>query len=129
MNPVSKKVNSPESRTLPGVFQRLQQDNATGLMNSKEENPKQTLMNVKVSIRPSPFATTITLDVSTSASKHVIVRLTDEDGRIVRMFGWYLMKGINITSLQELKSIHNIVHVLDILDQDGTMLYNSKIIS
>jgi hypothetical protein len=60
-------------------------------------------------------------------SKHVIVRMTQVNGKIIRMFGWYLMKGTNITSINELSALEQGDYFIDIIDQEGNILFTTPV--
>ena len=85
------------------------------------------IMIPKVVVRPNPFFTSITLDVTCVIGKHVIVRMFDEDDRIVKMFSWFLVKGINITNISEVEFLPTGVYSLDIVDLEGDVLYSTNI--
>lgn len=92
---------------------------------SKVPNPEN--MIPKVVVRPNPFFTSITLDVTCAQGKHVIVRMFDEDDKIVKMFSWFLVKGINITNISEVEFLPAGVYSLDIVDLEGDVLYSTHI--
>ena len=50
-----------------------------------------------------------------------------EEGRIVKMFSWYLVKGTNVTAINELGNLNNGMFLLDIIDNEGTVLFSSKL--
>jgi hypothetical protein len=89
--------------------------------------PNQENMIPKVVVRPNPFFTSITLDVTCAQGKHVIVRMFDEDDKIVKMFSWFLVKGINITNISEVEFLPAGVYSLDIVDLEGDVLYSTQI--
>ncbi|HUQ66379.1 MAG TPA: hypothetical protein VM101_09495 [Flavitalea sp.] len=84
-------------------------------------------MITKVTVRPNPFYTVLTLDVSCENNRSIIVRMFNEAGRIVKMFSWYLVKGTNVTSINELSSLENGSFLLDIIDNEGAVLFSSRI--
>lgn len=84
-------------------------------------------MITKVTARPNPFSTVITLDVICDYSRHVIVRMFDEDGKIIKMFSWYLVKGTNVTAINDLRSIGSGTYVIDIIDNEGSVLYSTAV--
>jgi hypothetical protein len=51
----------------------------------------------------------------------------NEDGRIVKMFSWYLVKGTNVTAINELGNLDNGLFLLDIIDNEGNVLYSNKL--
>jgi hypothetical protein len=89
--------------------------------------PNSEIMIPKVVVRPNPFFTSITLDVTCAQGKHVIVRMFDEDDKIVKMFSWFLVKGINITNISEVQFLPTGVYSLDIVDLEGDILYSTNI--
>ena len=84
-------------------------------------------MITKVTVRPNPFYTVLTLDVACDSNRNIIVRMFNEAGKIVKMFSWYLVKGTNVTSINELSNLDNGLFLIDIIDNEGTVLYSSKI--
>ena len=112
---------------LSNVFRRLQNvlsaDNQHGTV---QEMP--FIMITKITVKPNPFSTTITLDISCDQSRHVIVRMSEKNGPIVKLFSWYLMKGTNVTAIQELKCIEDGNYIIDILDQEGAVLYSTDVV-
>jgi hypothetical protein len=94
---------------------------------SPSEVPNSQIMIPKVVVRPNPFFTSITLDVTCAQGKHVIVRMFDEDDKIVKMFSWFLVKGINITNISEVEFLPTGIYSLDIVDLEGDVLYSTHI--
>ena len=82
---------------------------------------------MKVTTRPNPSFTSVTLDVTSDQNKHIIVRLFDEAGKIIKMLGWYVMKGSNVTSINDLNILSNGKYFLDIIDSEGTVLFNTML--
>lgn len=81
----------------------------------------------KVNMRPNPFFTALTLEVSSSQNKQVIVRLMSPEGQIMKLFGWYLLKGTNVTTINELGSLRGGEYQLDIMDNIGGLLYSGPL--
>ena len=84
-------------------------------------------MITKVTVRPNPFYTVLTLDVACDSNRSIIVRMFNEAGKIVKMFSWYLVKGTNVTSINELSNLEKGLFLLDIIDNEGTVLFSSRI--
>ena len=84
-------------------------------------------MITKVTVRPNPFYTVLTLDVACDTNRSIIVRMFNEAGKIVKMFSWYLVKGTNVTSINELGNLERGLFLLDIIDNEGTVLFSSRI--
>jgi hypothetical protein len=91
------------------------------------EPEKMTIMITKVIARPNPFFTSITLDVVCEHSRHTIVRMFDMDNRIVKMFSWYLVKGTNVTTINELNSLRGGTYFVDIIDSEAKVLFGTKL--
>jgi hypothetical protein len=108
---------------------RLLQIDQTGTSGNESTSvvPNSETMIPKVVVRPNPFFTSITLDVTCAQGKHVIVRMFDEDDKIVKMFSWFLVKGINITNISEVEFLPTGVYSLDIVDLEGDVLYSTHI--
>jgi len=51
----------------------------------------------------------------------------NHDGQIVKLFGWYLLKGTNVTTMNELNALHNGAYIMDILDNGGEMLFTTQL--
>jgi hypothetical protein len=119
----SQKSNSP----IPETFRRLLQFVAQNDGLEKSSNTKPIEMSMKVTTRPNPFFTSVTLDVLCDQNKHVIVRMFDEAGKIIKMLSWYIMKGSNVTSINELSILNNGLYFIDIIDSEGTILFNTKL--
>ena len=87
---------------------------------------KYTMITI-VTVRPNPFYTVLTLDVACDSNRSIIVRMFNEAGKIVKMFSWYLVKGTNVTSINELSNLENGLFLLDIIDNEGAVLFSSRI--
>ena len=81
----------------------------------------------KVIVRPNPFFTSITLDVTCSQGRHVIVRMFNDEEKIVKMFSWFLVKGINITNIGEVDLLPRGNYSLDIIDLEGDVLFTTHL--
>lgn len=90
-------------------------------------NEKKPTMITKVTAKPNPFSTTITLDVTCEQSRHIIVRMFDGDNKIIKMFSWYVVKGTNVTAINELRSVNSGFYLLDIIDHEGTILFSTEL--
>jgi hypothetical protein len=105
----------------------LRADESTDVAGSKGESVNNQIMITKVTVRPNPFHTVLTLDVSCESNRNIIVRMFSEDGKIVKMFSWYLVKGTNVTAINELGNLSNGVFLIDIINNEGTILFSTKI--
>jgi len=84
-------------------------------------------MITKVTVRPNPFYTVLTMDVYCESNRNIIVRMFSADGRIVKMFSWYLVKGTNVTAINELGNLKNGLYLLDIIDNEGNVLFSTRL--
>jgi hypothetical protein len=110
------------------MFNRiLKTDNGGDVAGSDPVPVKSNTMITKVVVRPNPFYTVLTLDVHCEQNRNIIVRMFNEDGRIVKMFSWYLVKGTNVTAINELGNLDNGLFLLDIIDNEGNVLYSNKL--
>ena len=91
------------------------------------ENVITGIMIIKVVAKPNPFLTAVTLDVTCAQSKHVIVRMFDGEEKIVKMFSWFLVKGINVTTINDINGLYAGAYTLDIIDLDGDVLYSARL--
>jgi hypothetical protein len=119
---INQQKNGQAGMKIPGEENEL-----TNLaMQAKTPNPqpeKTTFMITKVTARPNPFFTSITLDVVCEQSRHTIVRMFDMNDRIVKMFSWYLVKGTNVTTINELNSLSGGTYFVDLIDSEAKVLY------
>lgn len=110
------------------MFNRiLQTDRKKDVGGTNPPPVKTKNMITKVTVRPNPFYTVLTLDVACDSNRNIIVRMFNGDGRIVKMFSWYLVKGTNVTAINELGNLNNGIFLLDIIDNEGAVLFSSKL--
>lgn len=82
----------------------------------------------KISIRPTPFSSTVTVELGIDTNEHVIVRMTDSKGTILRLFGWHLITGTNVTSISGLSSIKPGEYTIEVLNHLGVIIFKQTII-
>jgi hypothetical protein len=112
----------------PELFNRiLKNDRSTSVDGLPGKRVNKNPMITKVTVRPNPFHTVLTLDVSCESNRNIIVRMFNEEGKIVKMFSWYLVKGTNVTAINELGNLNNGMFVIDIIDNEGVVLFSGKI--
>jgi hypothetical protein len=124
---VDDQQSQKQNTQIPEAFRRVLQFVAMNEGVEKSPNNKPIEMSMKVTTRPNPFFTSITLDVTCDQNKHIIVRMFDEAGKIIKMLSWYVMKGSNVTSINELNILNNGEYFLDIIDTEGTVLFNTML--
>lgn len=128
-NMVSTEWMNEPIRKVPGLIARLGSMGTQKINNPEKplENMKTEHLFTKVNVRPNPFFTSITLEITCEQNKQVVVRMANEDGRIIKLFGWYLLKGTNVTTITELSSLHKEEYAVDVLDNDGMTVFNVRL--
>ena len=116
-----------ENTNIPDAFKRLFQFVSKEKRAENDVNCRTNELSMKVTTRPNPFYTSVTLDITCEQNKHIIVRMFDETGKIIKMLSWYVMKGSNVTSINELGVLSTGQYFLDIIDTDGTVLFKTRI--
>lgn len=119
----------------PGSFTELRLYNrSTNLnmvlrkMNSEEGGESRNNMNISMLIRPNVFYSSIVVEARCEQNTHTIVHITNTNGKIVKMFGWYLLKGSNITTIHDLEPgmLHD--YKMIICDNQGNVLFESDLV-
>lgn len=89
---------------------------------------KQQVMTIKLQIRPNVFYSSIVVEARCEQNMHSIVRISDKGGRIVKMFGWYLLAGANITTIHDLEPglLHD--YQVTISDNQGKVIFEAPLI-
>ena len=100
-------------------------DGEAPLRSAYQEQDQSAFM--KVVVRPNPFQSSITLDVTSEMGKNVIIRIFNEDGRLVKMFSWFLLKGVNVTTVNDMDNLSSGEYQLDMIDQEGKLLFCTKL--
>jgi hypothetical protein len=132
INPKSKTTDEQKKVDQHVVIQqqlnRLLQTVSPGEpANNNCATEKKSPVITKVLIRPNAFFTAITLDVASEQSRHTIVRMYNLEGRIVKMFSWFLVRGTNVTSINEINSLLEGTYYLDMIDNEGNLLYSTNV--
>lgn len=78
-------------------------------------------------IKPSPFWQDFTLEVHVSSNGPAIFRLIGPDDRIIKIFRWYMVKGANITNIDEVVQSSEGPCRMQVIDQHGTLLFEKKV--
>jgi len=125
---MTNKMNSTISK-IPDMICRLGRPGENQINNPETYpvNMQTEQLFTKVNMRPNPFFTSVTLEVTSGQNKQVIVRMMNHEGQIVKLFGWYLLKGTNVTTMNELNALHNGAYIMDILDNGGEMLFTTQL--
>ncbi|MEP7257130.1 MAG: T9SS type A sorting domain-containing protein [Flavitalea sp.] len=114
--------------TIAEMFKRISETEQEKELCGLETQPvKTSAMISKVTVTPNPFHTVLTLDVTCEQNRNIIVRMFDGQGKIVKMFSWYLVKGTNVTAINELGNLNSGMFLLDIIDNEGKALFSYKL--
>lgn len=117
-------LNRPKS-----IHEKLQRILQTEEQNSWAAGPDDnSSMITKVIIRPNPFDAFIALEIHCVQSKHLIIRMTDEGDRIVKMFSWFVVKGANVTTFTEMESLAPGTFFLDVMDREGEIMFSTELV-
>jgi hypothetical protein len=124
VKPLTRSDNTHE--TIHRKLTRLvQHDKQNTWMANPEENGN---MITKVIIRPNPFETFIALEITCVQSKNIIIRMTDSEERIVKMFSWFVVKGDNVTTFNEMGPLAAGVYNLDVMDLEGEVIFSTEVV-
>jgi hypothetical protein len=130
---VNNTAHQNQSMTSPQIsktelLNRILRDAKIGdAAGSENQSVNKNPMITKVTVRPNPFHTVLTLDVSCDSNRNIIVRMFNDEGKIVKMFSWYLVKGTNVTAINDLGSLNSGTFLIDIIDNEGTVLFSTKL--
>jgi len=101
---------------------------AVDMINSEKKSTQEVMSEtLKINIRPVPFQSTITIELGVTQNEHVIVRMTDKKGNIVRLFGWHLIAGTNVTSISGLASLESGEYIIEVISHLGINIISKSI--
>ena len=83
------------------------------------------ISNVKIS--PNPFVSSLLLEVIVESNTSTIVRMLDDQQKIIKMMNWALKKGTNTTSVEDLESLPSGSYYLDIKNMDGQKVFEARL--
>ena len=69
----------------------------------------------------------LNLHIFSEANRHVIVRLYNDEVRMVKTFSWYIWKGENNKVINQEGTFDNNWTLLDVIDFEGSVLFSSRI--
>jgi len=129
LNPIliDKKTAIEHLSRIPEAFKRIFQIGADECASITRRTNSINTMSMKVTTMPNPFYTSVTIEVTCEQNKQIIVRMFDEGGKIIKLLSWYIVKGSNITSINELSVLDNGHYFIEIIDNDGNLLFNTKL--
>lgn len=127
------KPLTPFTRTLENsqvaIHQKLKRILKLDEQNSWTAKPGDNgSMITKIIIRPNPFVTSIAFEIDCINSKNLIIRMTDEQERIVKMFSWFVVKGANVTTFNEMETLSAGTYCLDVMDLEGELLFSTEVV-
>lgn len=119
----------PGNQTLPMINNpnSLNQHQPETLINPNPHIMESSQTFTRVSVRPNPFSNTFTLEIASVLNQQVVVKLTNSTGSIVKLFGWYLLKGTNVTTLKDMGKIAAGNYTLSIMDSDGEVKHEVEV--
>ena len=86
-------------------------------------------MNARLTLSAYSTYSYLNLHIYSDANKDIIVRLFNDEVKMVRMFTWYVLKGENNKVLNQQGAIEEKWCLLDIVDFGGSVLFSTKISS
>ncbi len=109
------------------MHQKLRRMSQLDQQNSWTANPEESMIT-KIIIRPNPFETFIAMEITCVQSKHLIIRISDGKERIVKMFSWFVVKGANVSTFNEMDSLMSGEYCLDVMDLEGELLFSTELV-
>ena len=71
----------------------------------------------------------LNLHIFSNCNRHVIVRLYNDEIKMVKTFSWYVWKGENNKVINEEGTFEEKWVLLDVIDYEGSVLFSSRIFS
>lgn len=101
--------------------------NAVGSIQQQGEEKKIALAPLAVQFKPREFSHQITVEVLSETDQELIVKFRAANGKILRLFGWQLIAGSNVTTLQQLERFPAGNYMLEIFSMEGQLLFNGHL--
>lgn len=111
-------INNPDT---------LKSHQSETLLNPNPDIMESSVDFTRVSVRPNPFSNTFTLEIASVLNQQVVVKLTDSTGTIFKLFGWYLLKGTNVTTLKDMGKLAAGNYTLSIMSNDGELKHEVEV--
>lgn len=120
---------SEKTGTVPMILQRLRESSEKEpVINSAPVSAYNSIIGgSSLSIRPALVQDRLNIEMVMNNNQHVILRMIDHEERVVRMIGWYLLRGTNATALFDLGKLAAGDYRIDIMDADGGIINSGKI--
>jgi len=90
--------------------------------------PNPTVMTTQISVFPNPFVSSLSFEVMIPTNEATIVRMMDENHKIIKLLRWSLKRGTNKTTLDDLHSLPAGDYFVDIKNMEGEALFTTKLI-
>jgi hypothetical protein len=127
LTPITHENEGPGGQS--AIHQKLKRIQQMDQQNSWTANAADNgNMITKIIIGPNPFETSIAFEIDCVNSKHLIIRMTDARERIVKMFSWFVVKGANVTTFNEMESLEAGIYCLDVMDLEGELLLTTEVV-
>lgn len=117
--------------TKPGsvTYYRIKQvDNNGHYTYSNTVRITMTANTIDASTFPNPFVSQVQVDINSPATQKTVISFNDISGRKLVQKSWNVSKGRNSIVLQEVASLQPGLYILTITNEDGTVVYKSKLI-
>ena len=101
--------------------------NAVGAIREQGEDKKIALAPLAVQLKPREFSNQIMVEVLSETEQELIVKFRMANGKILRLFGWKLIAGSNVTTLQQLERYPEGNYLLEIFSVDGHLLFSGRL--
>lgn len=101
--------------------------NAVDQIKEEQRMAEATSVLNKISMTPDPFITSIKIELGIDTNEHVVVRMTNSKGTILRLFGWHLISGTNVTSIAGLSSLPTGEYIVEVLNHLGVVIFKKSI--
>jgi hypothetical protein len=101
--------------------------NAVEAIRQEGDDKKIKLTPLAVQLKPREFNHQITIEVLSENEQELIVKFRASNGKILRLFGWQLIAGSNVTTLQQLERLPEGNYVLEIYAVEGELLFSGEL--
>lgn len=101
--------------------------NAVEAIRQEGDDNKIRLTPLAVQLKPREFKHQITIEVLSENEQELIVKFRASNGKILRLFGWQLIAGSNVTTLQQLERLPEGNYVLEIYAVEGELLFSGAL--
>jgi hypothetical protein len=91
----------------------------------KEQHPPKSATAMEISTYPEKFSDDITIEISAETEDHCIIVLANQAGRIRRMMGVNLNRGINNIHVENVDTLESGLYQISVKNTDSTLLYTS----